>query len=87
MFYEYEIQKKKKEEILYLYLSLKYEFANELATENQTTLEKRMKKFIISKEIPFHGNKIYLIIDGIIVRVLNFPMTDTQKKHTIKELS
>ena len=84
MFYKYEIHQKNKEEVLYLYLSMKYEFANELAIENQNTLEKKTKEFIISNAIPFHGNKIYLIIDGIVVRVLDISNTKANLKENTK---
>lgn len=76
MFYRYEIHQKNKEKILYLYLSMKYEFANELSIEKQESLEKKTKNFILSNNIPFHGNKVYLIIDGIVVRTLNLSKMD-----------
>jgi len=78
MFYKYEIRHNNGEDILYLYLSMKYEFADEFITKEKD-LERRTKNFIASNSIPFHGHKVYLVIDGKIVKVLNLVDID----HTI----
>ena len=77
MFYKYEIQRSMEGDILYLYLSMKYEFANEFSLEDEKDLERRTKNFIASNHIPFHGHKIYLVIDGKIVKTLNIKDMDT----------
>lgn len=71
MFYKYEIIHNGGEDLLYLYLTMKYEFANEFSWENQKDLTRRTKNFITSNEIPFHGTKVYLVIDDKIVKTLN----------------
>ena len=74
MFYQYEI----KDNILYLYLSMKYEFSKELI-RSDNNLEQRTINFIHSNKIPFKGNKVYLIVDGITVKSINI----TNNKNTI----
>ena len=66
MLYQYEI----KNNILYLYLSMKYEFSKELINSDNN-LENRTLNFIQSNKIPFKGNKVYLIVDGITVKSIN----------------
>ncbi len=56
---------------MYLYLSMKYEFMNDFSLENENDLERRTKNFIVSNYIPFHGNKVYLVIDGKVVKSLD----------------
>lgn len=69
MHYNYEIRSNGYEEILYLYLTMKYEFSKELTNSND--LGRRTKNFIQNNNIPFNGNKVYLIIDGIVVKILD----------------
>ena len=69
MHYNYEIRNNGYEEVLYLYLTMKYEFSKELTNSND--LGRRTKNFIQNNNIPFHGNKVYLIIDGIVVKILD----------------
>ena len=71
MFYKYEVVHNNQEELLYLYLNMKYEFANEFSWDNQKDLTRRTKNFIVSNNIPFHGTKVYLIIDDKVVKSLN----------------
>ena len=70
MFYRYEIVHDK-EPCLYLYLNMKYEFSSEFSFDNVEDLGRRTKNFIIMNQIPFHGNKVYLVVDGVIVKVLD----------------
>ena len=69
MYYNYEIRSNGYEDILYLYLTMKYEFSKELTNSND--LGRRTKNFIQNNNIPFRGNKVYLIVDGIVVKVLD----------------
>lgn len=69
MYYNYEIRSNGYEEILYLYLTMKYEFSKELT--NSEDLGRRTKNFIQNNNIPFRGSKVYLVIDGIVVKVLD----------------
>jgi stage II sporulation protein D len=70
MFYKYNIINNGKEEILYLYLTMKYEFSQELDFNNYKNLTKETKNFIKSNNINFKGNKVYLIVDGIVVKTV-----------------
>lgn len=69
MFTNYEIKRIGYDEVMYLYLDLKYEFASLI--ENNDELTKRCFNFINNYSINFTGNKIYLVINGIIVKVLD----------------
>ncbi len=71
MFYRYEIKNNGKEDILYLYLTMTYEFSNELGkTKHNQLLINKTKDFIKNNSIDFKGNKVYLVIDGIVVKAL-----------------
>ena len=71
MFYQYEIISNNGEDILYLYITMKYEFSNELDLNRDKDLARRAKNFIDMNKIPFQGNKVYLVVDGIVVKTLN----------------
>lgn len=72
MFYKYEIKSNGNEEILYLYLSLKYEFSRELVlNSNNNDLSRRTRNFIKNNHINYNGSKVYLVIDGIVVKTLD----------------
>lgn len=71
MFYQYEVVNNGNEEVLYLYINLKYEFSNELSFNNNYDLGRRCRNFIYTNKINFTGNKVYLIVDNIIVKVLD----------------
>ncbi len=69
MFYRYEIKNNGVEDILYLYLTMNYEFSKELSSNSDNSeLERRTNNFIKNNGIEFHGNKVYLVIDDIIVK-------------------
>ena len=82
MFYRYEIIKKDNEDVLYLYLTMKYEFSKELIGENDKELGRRTNHFIQTNNIPFKGNKVFLVIDDMIVKsidlnkTINYPTND-----------
>lgn len=72
MFYKYEIKNNGHEDILYLYLSLTYEFSRELALESSDDeLSRRTRNFIRNNNINYKGSKVYLVIDGIVVKSLD----------------
>ena len=89
MFYNYEILKENNEDVLYLYLTMKYEFSKELIYNNESDLERRCKNFIQMNNIPYKGNKVYLVVDGIVVKSINinkvkvdsFPSIDYSANH------
>ncbi len=72
MFYRYEIKKVNDEDVLYLYLTMAYEFSKELGVEaDDTDIKRRTKNFIKNNNIDFKGRKAFLIIDGIIVKTVD----------------
>ena len=72
MFYKYEIKNNGDEEILYLYLTMAYEFSRELLLKsNDKELSRRTNNFIKSNNINYHGNKVYLVIDGLVVKTID----------------
>lgn len=83
MFYRYEIKNNGNENILYLYLTMTYEFSKELDNndENSTIMEKT-KNFINNNSIEFDGKKVFLVVDGIIIKTL-----EINKEYVIKSIS
>ena len=73
MFYKYEIKNNGIEDILYLYMTFKYEFSNELTFNTDNELASISKKFITTNNIKYKGNKVYLIADGFIVKKIVLP--------------
>lgn len=72
MFYKYEIKNNGSEDVLYLYLSLNYEFSRELVLNSKDNeLVRRTKNFVKNNHIDYRGKKVYLVIDGIVVRTLD----------------
>lgn len=72
MFYRYEIKSNGKEDVLYLYLTMTYEFSKELEGDTESsTINEKAKNFINNNSIDFHGDKICLVVDGIIIKTLN----------------
>ena len=67
MFYNYEI----KNGSLFLFLTMKYEYSNEFSIHNDVDLARRTKNFIKNNHIPYRGNHIYLVVDGVVVKSLN----------------
>lgn len=72
MFYRYEIRNNGKEDILYLYLTMSYEFSKELThNSSDEDIKRRTLNFIRNNNIKFNGNKVYLVIDGVVVKTMN----------------
>ena len=81
MLYKYEIKNNGTEDILYLYLDFRSEFSRELTTSSsQEEITRRTKNFIVNNHIKFYGSKVFLIIDGIVVKTVNIDSV----KETIK---
>lgn len=81
MFYRYEIKNNGVEDILYLYLTMNYEFSKELgSTSLDSELKRRTTNFIKNNGIPFQGDKIYLVIDDVIVKAFQIPKEEQVKK-------
>lgn len=81
MYYNYEVRNNGFEDILYLYLTMKYEFSKELT--NSKDIGRRTKNFIQNNNIPFKGNKVYLIVDGIIVKVLDLSLENNTTNYKL----
>lgn len=69
MYNAYEIKKEKGESVLYLYGTYSYEFANEFTSSDE--IGKRTNQFIQDHKIPFRGNKVYLVVDGIVIKSID----------------
>lgn len=77
MFYKYEIRNNGIEDILYLYLTMTYEFSKELGyNSDNREITRRTKNFIKNNGISYNGKKVYLVIDGIVVRSLDITGED-----------
>ncbi len=79
MFYHYDIRRINNEDILYLYIDIKYEFSNDFDINDNDDLAKRTVNFIKSNNIHFYGNKVFLVIDGVVVKSLQIK----DNKHVI----
>ncbi len=72
MFYKYEIRNNGNEDILYLYLTMNYEFSKEIGfNSSDKEITRRTKNFVKNNGINYNGSKVYLVIDGIVVRSLD----------------
>lgn len=72
MFYRYEIKNNGKEDVLYLYLTMSYEFSRELTNNSSDKdITRRAKNFINNKGINYNGTKVYLVVDDIIVKSID----------------
>ncbi len=81
MVYRYEIKNNGQEEILYLYLNMRDEFSKELMnTNNISDISRRTKNFIANNKIKFNGNKVYLIVDGIVVKTVDISNVNVDLK-------
>ncbi|MGE5455987.1 MAG: stage II sporulation protein D [Ignavibacteriales bacterium] len=88
MFYRYEIKNVEEEQILYLFVDDKYEFAV-LNNRNETSLHDKIKKYIKDMKISFNGTKVALVVGGILVMVLlsTSPNTSTNGMFNNNKLS
>ena len=68
MFSKYEIRNVSGEDVLYLYLNQHYEFSQEFDQD----LNLYSSQFIQMNQIPFQGNKIYYVVDGIVVKKADY---------------
>ena len=81
MFYKSLISEVNNKQILYLYFENNYEFSNEF--NDNGILNKNIidtaKNYINNNQLPFYGNSIYLVSEGIIFGLikLNYNTTNT----------
>ena len=79
MFYRYEIKNNGIEDILYLYLDMNNEYSKELSYSNDISdLTRRTKNFVKNTGIDFKGNKVYLVIDNIVVKSIDIKNNDME---------
>ena len=72
MFYKYEIRNNGVEDVLYLFLTMNYEFSKEIGfNSSDKEITRRTKNFINNNGIDYDGDKVYLVIDGIVVKSLD----------------
>lgn len=94
MLESYKIAKSGNEEILYLYLTVDYEFGEDLEEDD---LEKKARNYLVTHDINFNGNKIVFIVNGISTKIItiennktylnNYLITlNTKEKMTLKEI-
>ena len=67
MLEKYKVVKEKNEDVLYLYLSMNYEFAKDLDDYNLDNLD---KNWLINQRIQFNGNQVVIFVDGIPTKVV-----------------
>ena len=69
MFDKHLIINNGKEKNLYLYINNYYEFSSELNSEKQikNNLFDMINKYIKLKKIKFNGNKVYLVLNGVVM--------------------
>lgn len=84
MIYRYEIKNSGTEDVLYLYATMTYEFSKEF-NEKEEQLENRCKTFIKNNSVQFHGEKVCLVVDGIIVKTMN--IDENKEKKLVKNKS
>ena len=72
IFRHYEIKSIGYDEVIYLFLDLSYEFALDITSDSTNySLTRRCKNFLDNNYINFNGNKIFLVINNIIVKSLD----------------
>lgn len=70
MIYDYEISKNNNEEILYLYFKLNTEFSKLKSKDKKKRINQIVKDFIKENRIKFNGQKVAIVIGGILVTTL-----------------
>lgn len=79
MFYKYEVRNNGNEDILYLYLTMNYEFSKEIGfNSSDKELTRRTRNFVLNNGINYNGSKVYLVIDGIVVKSLDISRNNTE---------
>ena len=68
MFSNYEIRRIGYDDIIYIYLDMKYEFSKEF---DDNIITRRCYNYIKNNNIDFNGHKVFLVIDGIIIKSLD----------------
>ncbi len=72
MLEKYKVMKEGNEDVLYLYITMGYEFSQDL---DQYQLEKKTRNWLCNQRIQFNGNKVVLVVDGMISKVMTIDNT------------
>ena len=81
MFYRYVLTAENGEEILYLYYANTYEFAQDFTSRvPKETMQQKINHYIKNRGIPFVGDKVYLVVDGIIAGTFSKGAMDPEPK-------
>jgi len=67
MLEKYKIVKEHNEDVLYLYYNMNYEFSSEF---DQQKLEEKTNEWLLNQQLDFQGNKIVIVVDGIVGKVM-----------------
>ena len=73
MFKDYKIINDGKEDLLYLFIDNYFEFAKELNSNKnykESTIREKVINYIKTRRINFKGNKVFLVVNGIIISML-----------------
>lgn len=73
MLQKYKVVKEKNEEVLYLYLDMNYEFSQEL---DSYQLEEKTKHWLCNQRIQFNGNKVVIVVNGIVSKVMTMNLSN-----------
>ena len=88
MLQKYKVVKEKNEEVLYLYLDMNYEFSQEL---DSYQLEEKTKHWLCNQRIQFNGNKVVIVVNGIVSKVMTMnlsnQMSDTELSEAVQRMS
>ena len=68
MLESYKVVKEKDEDVLYLYLTFGYEFSEDLDVYE---LENKANDWLCNERIQFQGDKVVVVVDGIVSKVLH----------------
>ncbi len=83
MFYKYKVMRINDEDVMYLYLTASYEFSSDLTNTN---ISKRVNNYINNSGIKFRGNKIFLVIDGIIAGNLYYDQSSETISNNVSKI-
>ncbi len=87
MFYKHSILDVNGQETLYLYLDNTYEFAQDFYGENRKrTIYEKVNNYIRNQGIKFNGNKVYLVVNGIVVSALTIDPLVMNGKQNVDEM-
>lgn len=84
MFYSYSIRNNGQEDILYLYMTMQYEFSNEFTLEDNV-ISLKTQNFIKTNDINFKGNKVCLVLDGKVVKCMYLKDLNLKKENYLTD--